>query len=152
MKSETATVLKAYRAAPLLKQAFVIGNATVIKVRKSMLSNVGQVLHNRENGCVGFVLHHSEQEALSYTRRFEAGFKSDFNAPIINNEKTAVAMAKIVSATRMRSFINSLTGKFHNRHCSFFACWSKSVQLDQRTLEHHRLFKTGYSCRELCPQ
>ena len=122
MNSKTATVLKAFRAGTRFKKAFEIGNMTVIKVRESLLENVGQVLHNRENGCVGFVLHHSEQEALSYTRRFEAGFKSDFNAPIINNEKTAVAMAKIVSATRMRSFINSLTGKFHNRHCSFFAC------------------------------
>ena len=84
MNSKTATVLKAFRAGTRFKKAFEIGNMTVIKVRESLLENVGQVLHNRENGCVGFVLHHSEQEALSYTRRFEAGFKSDFNAPIIN--------------------------------------------------------------------
>ena len=121
MNSETATELKASRAATRFKQAFVMGNETVIKVRESMLENVGQVLHNRENGNrEKFVLHDSEQEALTYTKRFEAGFKSDFNAPIINNKKTAVAMAKTVSATRMRSFIKSLTGKFPNRFCSNF--------------------------------
>ena len=122
MESKAATVLKASRAPTHFKQAFEIGNETVIKVRESMLENVGQVLHNTENGCVGFVLHHSEQEALTYTKRLKAGFKSDFIAPIINNEKPAVAMAKIVSATRMRSFIMSVTSKFPNRHCSSFAC------------------------------
>ena len=119
MKSEAATVLKASRAATNFKQAFGIGNGIkVIKVRKSMLENVGQVLHNKENGNrEKFVLHDSEQEALTYTKRFQAGFKSYFKAPIINNKKTAVTMAKTVSPTRMRSFIKSLTAKFPNRYC-----------------------------------
>ena len=121
MNSETATVLKASRTRTSFEKAFEIGNETVIKVRESMLENVGRVLHNREIGCVGFVLHHSEQEALTYTKRLKAGFKSDFNAPIINNKKTAVTMAKTVSPTRMRSFIKSLTGTFPNRFCSDFS-------------------------------
>ena len=115
MKSETASVLKEARSATLLKETHIVGNTTLIRVGHRMVEKIAQLLEGQADGCIGFVLHHSYTEAMTYTSRFEAGFASNFNVPLINNKKTTEAMIQFVNATRMVSFVTLLENDFKNR-------------------------------------
>ena len=112
MKSKTATVLKLSRDANLFKRTIIVGNSTLIKVDPRMLDTIAKLLEGQTEGCVGFVLHRSRQDAVTFTNRLEAGFTSTFDVPIIDNKLVAEAMARLVSVTEIETFTISLENRF----------------------------------------